>query len=161
MVGLSLQHDALAADPVENVSLGINLRGTAYPVARRLELEHAEARVRDVTARRQRARRAAGRARSGSPTASQLGVVPDIDLALHGARSVACAKLLSSIPSALMPRLQGFVLQGIFGADVGAKIDFAHLDALDLHRQGRHRRLQGGEGAARGAWRSAASRRRW
>jgi hypothetical protein len=45
---------------------------------------------------------------------------------------VACAKLLTSIPSALIPRLQGFVLQGTFGADVGAKIDFAHLDALDL-----------------------------
>ena len=31
-----------------------------------------------------------------------------------------------------MPRLQGFVLQGFFAADVGAKIDFANLDDLDL-----------------------------
>ncbi|HET6284404.1 MAG TPA: biosynthetic peptidoglycan transglycosylase, partial [Polyangia bacterium] len=41
-------------------------------------------------------------------------------------------KLLTSIPSALVPRLQGFVMQGNFAADVGIKIDFAHLDDLDL-----------------------------
>src|SRR4029077_18435011 len=48
VVGLSLQHDSLAAAPIENVSLGLTLRGTAYPFARRLELEKAEARVRDL-----------------------------------------------------------------------------------------------------------------
>jgi len=130
MVGLSLQSDALAADPVQNVSLGITMRGTVYPLARRLELERAEARVRDVTAR------LTGHVAMPSGTfrftnGKSLSVVPDIDLHFSVPR-VACAKLLTSIPSALVPRLQGFVMQGFFAADVGAKIDFAHLDDLDL-----------------------------
>jgi hypothetical protein len=130
MVGLSLQSDALAADPVQNVSLGINLHGTVYPLARRLELERAEARVRDVTAR------LTGHIAMPAGTfhftnGKSLSVVPDIDLHFSVPR-VACAKLLTSIPSALVPRLQGFVMQGFFGADVGVKIDFAHLDELDL-----------------------------
>jgi hypothetical protein len=130
MVGLSLQSEALAADPVQNVSLGINMRGTVYPLSRRLELERAEARVRDVTAR------LSGHIAMPSGTfrftnGKSLSVVPDIDLHFSVPR-VACAKLLSSIPSALVPRLQGFVLQGFFAADVGAKIDFADLDDLDL-----------------------------
>jgi hypothetical protein len=130
VVGLSLQSDALAADPVQNVSLGITMRGTVYPVARRLELERAEARVRDVTAR------LSGHIAMPSGTfrftnGKTLSVVPDIDLHFSVPR-VACSKLLSSIPSALVPRLQGFVLQGFFGAEVGVKIDFANLDDLDL-----------------------------
>jgi len=130
MVGLSLQSDALAADPVQNASLGITMRGTVYPLARRLELERAEARVRDVTAR------LAGHIAMPTGTfrftnGKSLSVVPDIELHFSVPR-VSCAKLLSSIPSALVPRLQGFVMQGFFAADVGAKIDFAHLDDLDL-----------------------------
>ena len=61
VVGLSLQSDALAADPVQNVSLGIDMHGTVYPLARRLELEQA----RGAGARRDgaplRAHRHAGR----------------------------------------------------------------------------------------------------
>ena len=130
VVGLSLQSEALAADPVQNVSVGITMRGTVYPLARRLELERAEARVRDVTAR------LAGHIAMPSGTfrftnGKSLSVVPDIDLHFSVPR-VSCAKLLSSIPSALVPRLQGFVLQGFFAADVGVKIDFADLDDLDL-----------------------------
>jgi hypothetical protein len=130
VVGLSLQSEGLAADPVQNVSVGITMRGTVYPLARRLELERAEARVRDVTAR------LAGHIAMPSGTfrftnGKSLSVVPDIDLHFSVPR-VSCAKLLSSIPSALVPRLQGFVLQGFFAADVGVKIDFADLDDLDL-----------------------------
>ena len=130
VVGLSLQSEALAADPVENVSLGLTMRGTVYPLARRLELERAEARVRDVTAR------LSGHVALPAGTfkftnGRSLDVVPDIDLAFSVPR-VPCAKLLASVPSALVPRLQGFVLQGMFQADVGAKIDFAHLDDLQL-----------------------------
>jgi hypothetical protein len=131
MVGLSLQSDALAADPVENVSVGVSLRGTVYPLARRLELERAEARVRDVTAR------LSGHVALPAGTfkftnGKTLSVVPDIDLHFSVPR-VACSKLLSSIPPALVPRLQGFVLQGFFAADVGFKANFANLDDdLDL-----------------------------
>ena len=89
VVGLSLQSDALAADPVQNVSLGINLRGTVYPLARRLELERGEARVRDVTAR------VAGHVALPSGTfhftnGKSLSVLPDIDLHFSVPR-VACA----------------------------------------------------------------------
>jgi hypothetical protein len=130
VVGLSLQNEALALEPVENVSLGLTLRGTAYPLARRLDLERAEAKVRDVTARLSgRVALPAGTFRFAN--GKTLGTVPNIDLALSVPR-VSCAKLLASIPSALVPRLQGFVMQGNFAADVGIKIDFAHLDDLDL-----------------------------
>jgi hypothetical protein len=130
VVGLSMKHESLAADPVENMSLALSLRGTAFPSARRLELERAEARIRDVTARVSgHVALPAGKFRFKN--GRELSVVPDIELALTVPK-VACAKLLTSIPPALIPRLQGFVLQGTFGADVGAKIDFAHLDALDL-----------------------------
>ncbi len=130
VVGLSLEHESVALLPVENVSLGLSLAGTAHPIARRLELDKAEARVRDVTARL-----------SGNvalPTGTfrftngkTLDMVPAIDLRFTVPR-VPCAKLLASIPGALVPRLDGFVLQGNFDADVTAKIDFANLDGLEL-----------------------------
>lgn len=130
VVGLSLQNEALAVEPVENVSLGLTLRGTAYPLARRLELERAEARVRDVTARLSgRVALPAGAFRFTN--GKTLSVVPNIDLTFSVPR-VSCPKLLASIPTALVPRLEGFVMQGNFAADVGIKIDFAHLDDLDL-----------------------------
>jgi hypothetical protein len=130
VVGLSLQHDSIALEPVENVSVGLTLRGTAHPLARVLEVERAEARVRDLTAR------LSGTVAMPAGTfkfanGRKLDVVPKIDLALTVPR-VSCAKMLTSIPPALIPRLQGFVLQGMFGADVGIKVDFAHLDQLDL-----------------------------
>ena len=130
VVGLSLHHESLAADPVENVSLGLTLAGTAYPVARRLELEKFEGRVRDITARL-----------SGSialpagtfkfANGRKLDVIPQIALSFTVPR-MSCAKLLTSIPTALVPHLQGFEMKGNFDANVGAKIDFADLDALEL-----------------------------
>jgi hypothetical protein len=133
VVGLSLQHDGLAPVPIENLSLGLILRGTAYPGRRRLELERVEARVRDLSAR------VVGSIElpvgvvkfpAGSKI-GKLGVVPKIDLALVVPK-ISCAKLLASIPEALTPKLQGFVLKGTFEAVVGTKIDFSDLDALDL-----------------------------
>jgi hypothetical protein len=130
VVGLSLQHDALAADPMENVSLGLALRATAYPARRRLELERLEARVRDLTARVSgTVELPAGTYRFSNGT--KMGMIPKIDLALNVPR-LPCAKLLDSIPQALVPKLQGFVMKGMFEATVGAKIDFANLDGLDL-----------------------------
>jgi hypothetical protein len=130
VVGLSLQHDSLSSEPVENLSLGITLAGTAYPTARRLELERLEGKVRDITARL-----------SGSvalppgtfkfANGRKLDVIPQIALSFSVPK-VSCAKLLDSIPPALVPHLQGFVMKGDFTADVGAKIDFADLDGLAL-----------------------------
>ena len=130
-VGVSLQNDALASDPVENVSLTLALRGNVVPAARRIELERFEARVRDLTARLAgTVELPSGSYRFGN--GRRLPFVPKIDLTFSVPR-LPCAKLLASVPPALTPKLDGFVLKGIFEAQVGAKIDFANLDALDLH----------------------------
>jgi hypothetical protein len=130
IVGLSVQSDALAADPIENVSVRVAANGTAYPLARRVQLDRAEAKIRDVTARLSgHVAMPAGTFRFTN--GKTLGVLPDIDLTFSVPR-VPCAKVLASIPGALVPRLQGFVLSGMFQADVHASINFAHLDDLDL-----------------------------
>ena len=130
VVGLSMHHESLAAEPIENVSLGLTMKGTAYPVTRRLELERAEARVRDITAR------LAGSLSMPPGTfkftnGKTWDVVPKIEISFTVPK-VPCAKLLTSVPPALLPRLQGFVLTGSFAADVGTKIDYANLEALEL-----------------------------
>ena len=51
IVGLSMQSEAIAVDPVENVSVRLGMHGTVYPLTRRLELDLAEARVRDLVGR--------------------------------------------------------------------------------------------------------------
>jgi hypothetical protein len=129
-VGVSLQNGALAADPVENVSLGVALRGSVLPAERRIELEKIEARVRDLTARLSgtiELPRGTYKFENGR----KLGVVPKLDLAFSVPR-LPCAKLLASVPPALLPKLQGFVLQGFFQADLAAKVDFAALEGLSL-----------------------------
>jgi hypothetical protein len=130
-VGVSIQNDALATDPVENVSVGLSLRGTVNPEQRRVELEKLEARVRDLTAR------LSGTIELPKGTykfqnGRKLGFVPKVDLTFSVPR-LPCAKLLSSIPPALAPRLQEFVMKGVFEAQVTAKADFADLDALALN----------------------------
>ncbi|MFL5305688.1 MAG: transglycosylase domain-containing protein [Polyangia bacterium] len=130
VVGLSVQNDALAADPIDNLSVRVGLHGTVYPLARRVEIERAEARIRDLTGR------VSGHVAMPTGTfrftnGKTMGVVPDIDLTFSVPR-ISCSKLLASIPGALVPKLQGFVLQGFFQADVHARINFAHLDDLEL-----------------------------
>ncbi|HVY37768.1 MAG TPA: biosynthetic peptidoglycan transglycosylase [Polyangia bacterium] len=130
VVGLSVQNAALAADPIDDVSVRVGLHGTVYPLARRVNIDRAEARIRDLTGR------VAGHVAMPTGTfrftnGKTMGVLPDIDLTFSVPR-IACSKLLASIPGALVPRLQGFVLTGFFQADVHARIDFAHLDDLEL-----------------------------
>jgi hypothetical protein len=129
-VGVSIQSDALAADPVENVSVGLAVRGTVNPEERHIELEKVEARVRDLTARLSgtiELPRGTYKFQNGR----KLGFVPKFDLAFSVPR-LPCAKLLTSIPPALTPRLQEFVMKGFFEAQVTAKADFADLDSLEL-----------------------------
>ena len=130
VVGLSLKHDALASAPVENVSVSVTLRGTAYPADRRVDIQHLQARVRDLVGR------ISGSVSLPAGTVkfadgSHLPFVPKIDLLFEVPR-LKCAKLLSSIPEALIPHLQGFDLKGMFEAKVGAHIDFSDLDATTL-----------------------------
>ncbi|MDB4979497.1 MAG: glycosyl transferase family 51 [Myxococcales bacterium] len=130
-VGVSLHHEALAAAPVENVSLGLSLRGRVALAERRIELDRLEARLRDLTGR------IAGtielpRGSYKFGNGRKLGFVPKVDLSFTIPR-LTCGKLLGSVPVALAPKLDGFVMQGYFQADVALKVDFANLDALDLH----------------------------
>ncbi|HXI58797.1 MAG TPA: hypothetical protein VNO55_22175, partial [Polyangia bacterium] len=117
VVGLSLKHDALASAPIDNLSMSVNLRGTAYPAARRVDLQLLQGRVRDLIGRL-----------SGSVSlpagtvkfadGSHLGFVPKIDLLFQVPR-LKCAKLLTSLPEALTSHLQGFDLKGNFEAKIG------------------------------------------
>ena len=58
-------------------------------------------------------------------------MVPKIEINLKVPR-IGCAKLLESIPGPVIPHLQGFVMQGMFEANVSTKIDYANLEAIEL-----------------------------
>ena len=74
---------------------------------------------------------------------TELRMLPRSRSDAGGAEDAAARRLLESIPGPVIRRLQGFVMQGVFEADV------AHQDRLRQSRgaraggQGRHRRLQG------------------
>jgi len=100
-VGVSVQNDALASGPVEDVSVGLALRGTLVPAARRIELERVEARVRDLTARLTGTiELPSGSYRFGN--GRKIPFVPKVELTFAVPR-LPCAKLLASIPAALTP----------------------------------------------------------
>ncbi|HEX7501217.1 MAG TPA: biosynthetic peptidoglycan transglycosylase [Polyangia bacterium] len=127
--GLSVSHEKLAIEPVENASFTLHFDATVDRDQRRLDLAALEGKIGSLVVRM-----------AGSielPVGSfkfkdgrELKVVPKIELSLRVPRT-PCAKILSSIPAPLVPKLQGFALQGLFEADVHAKIDFSNLDALD------------------------------
>ena len=127
---------------------------------RRIELELLEGRVRDLMARVTGIGRAAARevqVRRRQPP----GVVPKIDLDAQPCRACRAPSCWRASRPRSRPSCEGFVLQGIFEAQVGTKIDFATLDVARSARQGRHRRLQGRQGARRrdGARERRADRR--
>ncbi|HEY4184744.1 MAG TPA: biosynthetic peptidoglycan transglycosylase [Polyangia bacterium] len=128
--GLSFQHHALASDPIRNVDIGLVLRGTAFPAARRVAIDRLEGSIGELHGK------LSGFVELGPGTVtfadgSKLGFRPRLELALEIPK-LPCAKALASLPAAVVPRLQGFVLQGMFGADVSTRIDYADLDALEL-----------------------------
>ena len=128
--GLSIAHEKLAAEPIEGVTFTLRFDAAVDRDRRRLDLGYLEGRIGSLTARL-----------SGSielpdgvfkfKNGRELKMLPKLDLALQVPRA-PCAKILSSIPGPLVPKLQGFALQGFFEADVHASVDFANLDALDL-----------------------------
>ena len=128
--GLSVSHPRLATEPIEGASFTLHFDAAVDRDQRRLDLGFLEGRIGSLTARL-----------SGSielpvgvfkfKDGRELKVVPKLELALRVPRA-PCAKILASIPAPLVPKLQGFALQGSFEADVYAKVDFANLDALDL-----------------------------
>ncbi|HEY5284390.1 MAG TPA: transglycosylase domain-containing protein, partial [Polyangia bacterium] len=130
VAGLSVSHEKLATEPVENASFTVHFDATVDRDKRLLELASLEAKIGSLVVR------LAGSIElpAGSfkfKDGRELKVVPKIELSLRVPRT-PCAKILSSIPAPLVPKLQGFTLQGLFEADVHAKVDFSNLDALDI-----------------------------
>lgn len=130
VAGLSIAHEKLAMEPVQNASFTVRFDATVDRDQRKLELASLEGKIGSLVARMAGSIELPGgsfKFRDGR----ELKVVPKIDLTLRVPRT-ACAKILGSIPAPLVPRLQGFALQGMFEADLHAKVDFANLDNLDI-----------------------------
>ena len=128
--GLSLLHEKLASEPVNDLNFGVHIDGAVDLDKRLLVLNGAECRLGSLAVRLAGSLELAqGRFRFKS--GRELHYLPKLDLQLRVPR-IACAKLLASIPAPIVPHLSGFALQGFFEAGLHTKIDFANLDALDL-----------------------------
>lgn len=130
VAGLSIAHEKLASDPIQNATFTLGFEATVDRDQRKLELTSLEGKMGSLVVRM------AGSIALPSGTfhfkdGRELKVLPKIELTLRVPRT-PCAKILSSIPAPLVPRLQGFVLQGMFEADIHTKIDFSDLDSLDM-----------------------------
>jgi hypothetical protein len=130
VAGLSISHQKLAAEPVESATFTLRFDAAVDRDKRRLDLGFLEGKIGSLAAR------LAGSIELAPGVfkfkdGRELKMLPKIDLSLHVQRA-PCAKILASIPGPLVPKLQGFTLQGFFEADVFAKIDFANLEALDI-----------------------------
>jgi hypothetical protein len=128
--GLNLQHEAVSSSPVQGLNLALVLDGTLDPSRRRLELTRFEGRMRELTGTLSGAVELTP-GRFKFTDGSEMPMVPKIEISLKVPR-IGCAKLLESIPAPVIPHLQGFVLQGMFEANVFTKIDYANLDAIEL-----------------------------
>lgn len=130
VAGLSIHHEKLAAEPIFDLSFAMRVDGVFEPRRRRLEIALLEARLRDLVGQISGAfELAPGTFRYAD--GSTLSAVPKVELALRVPK-LPCERLLTSIPAPIVPRLQGFVMQGTFEADVHTKIDFANLENLEL-----------------------------
>jgi hypothetical protein len=128
--GLSISHERLATEPVENTSFTLRFDAIVDRDQRRLELAQLEGKIGSLVANLTGSielPRGIFKFKDGR----ELTIIPKIDLVLRVPRT-SCKKILSSIPAPLVPRLQGFVMQGQFEADVRVKVDFSNLDALDI-----------------------------
>lgn len=130
VAGLSLEHPAVASEPIRNLGLSLVLRGTAFPAARRVLIERLEGRMQELRAK------LSGFVELAPGTfvfedGNKLGFLPRMELTLEVPK-LPCAKVLANLPPAVVPHLQGFVLDGMFGATIETHIDYAHLDELDL-----------------------------
>jgi hypothetical protein len=128
--GLSLLHEKLASEPVNDLTFGVHVDGSVDLDKRLLVLNEAQGHLGSLDVRLSGSLELAQgtfRFKSGR----ELHYLPKLEAQLRVPRT-ACAKLLASIPGPIVPHLAGFVLQGFFEADVHTKIDLADLDTLDL-----------------------------
>ena len=130
VAGLNIDSAAVAAEPVRGLDLGLVLRGTAFPATRRVSIDRLEGSLgglRGVLS---------GFVELGPGSftfadGSKLSFLPRLDLRLEVPK-LPCAKALAALPPATVPHLQGFVLQGTFGAEIETRIDYADLESMEL-----------------------------
>jgi hypothetical protein len=130
VTGLSLLHEKLASEPVNDMTFSVRLVAAVDLDQRRLSVSELEGRIGALVVQLGGSVElvpGSFRFKNGR----EIHSLPKVDVQLRVPR-VACSKLLASIPGPIVPRLQGFSLQGFFEADVHTKIDFANLDALEL-----------------------------
>jgi hypothetical protein len=130
VAGLSFLYPRLAAEPVEGATFTLRFDAAVDRDQRRLDLAMLEGKIGSLTTQLTGSIELAPgvfKFKNGR----ELNMLPNIDLVLRVPRA-ACAKILGSIPAPLVPRLQGFVLQGFFEANVHGKVDFANLDEVEL-----------------------------
>ncbi|MEO5766977.1 MAG: biosynthetic peptidoglycan transglycosylase [Polyangia bacterium] len=130
VAGLSVQHPGLASEPVRGIDLGLVLRGTAFPATRRVAIDRLEARVAELQGK------LSGFVELAPGTftfadGSKLGFLPRLELTLEVPK-LPCQKALASLPPTLVPKLQGFAMDGMFGAEITARVDYTNLEALEL-----------------------------
>jgi hypothetical protein len=130
VTGLSLEHEAVSSSPVRGLNLALALEGTLDPERRRLELARFEGRTRALTGTLSGAvELTPGKFKFTDGT--EMPMVPKIEINLKVPK-IGCRQLLESIPGPVIPHLQGFVLRGMFEANVSTKIDYANLEAMEL-----------------------------
>ncbi len=125
--GLTVYHPWLALDPLRDLRLRTQVKGTYATRARLLTLDELAVSFRGLDARLEgSAALVGGEDEPGIPRTERRVrarvVVP----------SVPCQQVLNAMPVELVPRLRGFTLKGNFAADVKLEIDWAHLDDLVL-----------------------------
>jgi hypothetical protein len=130
VAGLSISHQKLAAEPVEGATFTLRFDAAVDRDQRRLDLALLEGKIGSLTAQLTGSIELAPgvfKFKDGR----ELKMLPKIDLSLRVPRA-PCAKILASIPAPLVPKLHGFTLQGLFEANVYAKVDLANLESIDL-----------------------------
>jgi len=130
---LSVSHAALSPHAVEHLSVSIKVDATLDPQARVVQLRQIEGRLKDLVGT------LSGRVELAEgkyifKDGHSWPWVPKISLSLDIPK-MACEKLLSSFPTALVPRLKGFTLAGNFQTHLETHIDYASLDDLTLEGQ--------------------------
>jgi Transglycosylase len=128
--GLNVHHEKLASEALYGLAFALHMDGALDPDRRRLEIGRFEGRIGDLIGRISGAVELA----PGSfqyDDGSQMPSLPKIELRVQVPK-ISCAKLLTSIPGPVVPRLQGFVMTGNFEADLRTKIDYSNLEALEL-----------------------------
>jgi hypothetical protein len=130
VTGLNVHHEKLASEALYGLAFAMHLDGALDPERRRLEIGRFEGRIADLVGRISGSVELA----PGSfqyDDGGQMPSLPKIELRVQVPR-ISCAKLLTSIPGPVVPRLQGFVMTGNFEADLRTKIDYSNLEALEL-----------------------------